>query len=266
MLKTLNQSIMVLNLFTEEHKQWTAHEIASRLNIPQINVYRILETFTSNLYLVKKEETKQYEIGPALALFSYIAYDQYNVATLTQPFLHSLMLETGESVYLVKLDLLEATNIDAFKPENKVSFAVSLNKTFPLYSGASYWAILAHLPDQTIEKILNEPFKALRDPSLLTPEKIQKELEHVRKKGWCVSYELITPDIAAIAAPIFSGSLVIGSVTVAKPIYRTDIEMVPGIGQLVKTTADQISKVLTENKLNFNAYRFFKEKIKSDHT
>lgn len=260
MLKTLNQSLLVLNLFTKEKQLWTAREVADTLSLNQVTVYRILETFTKNHYLSKIEETKQYEIGSALAIFSYLSYDKYNIVSLIQPFLYNLMQETGESVYLVKYDYLEATPIDAYKPENKVSFAVSLNKPMPLYSGASYWAILAHLDEEKIEMILNDPFDHLRKSVKLTPTLLRKQIDKVLTDGWCVSQELITPDVVAIAAPIFSNDEIIGSITVGKPTYRTTKEDIQPLGQLVKTTANQISCILSEKNLNFNSYQFFKER------
>lgn len=260
MLKTLHQSLNVLNLFTKENERWTAREIANKLEMNHTAVYRILETFVQKRYLIKIEQTKQYEIGPALALFSYLSYDKYNVATLTQPFLNKLMQETGESVYLVKLDHLEATTIDAFEPVNKVSFAVPLNKSMPLYSGASYWAILAYMEETQIQTVLESSFTHLRPTTKLTSTMLQGILKTTQEQGWCVSQEIVTPDIVAIAAPIFSNGVILGSLAIAKPIYRTKEEDILPLGQLVKMTANQISAVLSENDLNLTSYRFFKEK------
>ncbi|WP_034992900.1 helix-turn-helix domain-containing protein [Liquorilactobacillus vini] len=56
MLKTLDQALKILNLFASEKKLWTVKEISEKLNIPSINVYRIMETFASNQYLIKNEK------------------------------------------------------------------------------------------------------------------------------------------------------------------------------------------------------------------
>lgn len=260
MLKTLSQSLSVLNLFTKEKPLWTAREVADTLNLNQVTIYRILETFTQNHYLSKIEMTKQYELGSALTIFSYLSYDKYNIVSLIQPFLYNLMLETGETVYLVKHDCFEGTPIDAYKPENKVSFAVSLNQPMPLYAGASYWSILAYLDEKKIETVLNTPFIALPDSTKLTPKQLKIQLDHVLKYGWCVSREIIAPDVVSISAPIFLSNEITGSITIGKPLYRTKEEDIQPLAQLVKATAQQISAVLSENNLNFNTYQFFKER------
>ncbi|MDN7145543.1 IclR family transcriptional regulator [Liquorilactobacillus mali] len=263
MLKTLNQALEILNLFTQEHSRWTSKEISQKLEIPVINVYRILETFVANEYLLKDKDSKQYEIGPALTILSYLAFQKYNVYTMIHPYLEELMKETGEAVYLIKSEANYAINVDAVIPENKVSFAVSLNKKIPLYSGASYWSILAFLPQKIIDETLSSPFTNLLKPKKLTPEKLQKELEKVRKTGWSVSYEITTPDVVSISAPIFSNKKIVGALTVAKPIFRTKKEQVSVLGQLVKTTANQVSVTLDKNNIQLNSYTFFKERGKA---
>ncbi|KRM91970.1 IclR family transcriptional regulator [Liquorilactobacillus cacaonum] len=261
MLKTLNQALEILNLFTQEHSRWTSKEISQELEIPVINVYRILETFAANEYLIKEADSKQYLIGPALTTFSFLAFQKYNIYTMIHPYLEELMKETGEAVYLIKSESNYAINIDAVIPENKVSFAVSLNKKIPLYAGASYWSILAFLPDDIIENVINSPYKNLLRPGNLTPKKLQNELANVRKQGWSVSYEITTPDVVAISAPIFSNKKILGALTVAKPIFRTDKKQIPILGQLVKTTANQISLTLAENNVKLTSYAFFKERM-----
>jgi len=261
MLKTLNQALQVLNLFTRETPVWSAREIADHLDLNQITVYRILETFVNNQFLTKNNKTKQYQIDASLARFGHLSFERYNVAAIVQPILYHLMKQSGESVYLTKRTDLHAVTIDAFEPENKVSFAVPLNQSMPLYAGASYWSILAFLNPADIQEVLNTPFDELLDPQALTAEQLEEQLAHVRKHGWCVSQELVTPEVTAIAAPVFSAQQVIGSLTIAKPIYRTSESDIQPLGELVRSKAQQISVELTKHGQSFDYYSFFKENM-----
>ncbi|KRM87033.1 IclR family transcriptional regulator [Liquorilactobacillus vini] len=260
MLKTLDLALKVLNLFSENNLKWTAKEISDKLDLNQVKVYRILETFKENNYLLKDEITKQYEIGPAMSIFSSISFDKYNVYKLIKPYIEQLMKETGEAVYLVKREKSFAVNLDAIVPQNKVSFAISINQKAPLYAGASYWAILAYLPAEIITKILDEPFNLIRKDTSFSKQELIAKIKFLKENGWVSSYELITPDIAAIASPIFYEKKIVGSVTVGKPIYRTNKKEIPQLGKLVKTTADQISSVLSNKRIDLNHYEFFKKR------
>ena len=257
MLKTLTHALNVLNLFDANQNLWTAREVAEALEIPQINAYRILETFTNNHFLKKIELTKQYTLGPALIHLGNRAFDNLNVAKLIQPVLKEIMLKTGEATYLVKLNATTAENIDGMKPTNRVTFDVNLNEEFQLFEGASYWAILAHLDADTIEETLAH----VRPGLTLSKEEVRAQtvagLAQVRRQGWCYSIELYTPDVVAIAAPIFSETSVIGSLTIAIPAYRLDEAKIPEYGQLLVANAQAVTKLLTTNNMDLTTYHYY---------
>ncbi|MFT9452188.1 IclR family transcriptional regulator [Liquorilactobacillus ghanensis] len=259
MLKTLDQALKILNLFTSDKKSWSAKDIAAELKIPMINAYRILETFTSNQYLSKDKKSKQYELGPTLAIFGYISVKKFNVYELVYPYLKALSSEINEAVYLIKaIDETGGKNIDSILPENKVSFSLSLNKKIPLYSGAGYWSILAYLPEDKTDKVLSSEFANLLNSSQLTPSVLKSNLNFIRENGWGYSMEITTPDVFSIASPIFSNKKVIGSIDVAIPKFRVTTSDISQLGKQVKKFAGAVSKELTMKNINLDFYTFFK--------
>lgn len=258
MLKTLDQAIKILNLFGSSKVSWTAREISEHLAIPQVNVYRVLETYTNNKYLEKISETKQYIIGSELARLSNIAFEKHNVVKLIRPILKRIMLQTGESVYLVKLDQTTASNIDAIKPSNRVSFDVRLDNHVHLYEGASYWSILAFLPQKQIDLALSQTIQGVHMDASTVREATINGLTHVRAHGWCMSQELFTPDVVAIAAPIFLKEQVVGSLTLAIPTYRFNQAELSLVAQLIKDHAAEISNLLTAYNINLESYVYYR--------
>ncbi|MBO0418903.1 MAG: IclR family transcriptional regulator [Vagococcus fluvialis] len=257
MLKTLTHALNVLDLFSTEQRFWTAREVAEELSIPQVNAYRILETFTNNDYLKKLEQTKQYTLGPQLINMGNRAFDNLNVSKLIQPILKRIMIQTGEATYLVKLNSTTATNIDAVKPTNRVTFDVSLNNESQLFEGASYWAILAFLGEKNIEDILQHTLPGLT----LSKEEVIKEtkrgIQQVKENGWCYSVELYTADVVAIAAPIFLDTTIIGSITIAIPSYRLNKEKISEFGKLLVENTTELSQLLTSRNLDLSTYHYY---------
>ncbi|MBP1043933.1 IclR family transcriptional regulator [Vagococcus sp. BWB3-3] len=257
MLKTLTHALSVLNLFGTEQRLWTAREVAEQLAIPQVNAYRILETFTTNDYLRKIEQTKQYSLGPELIKISNKAFDKYNVSKLIQPMLESIMKQTAEATYLVKLNTTTATNIDAIKPTNRVTFDVRLNNEVRLFEGASYWAILAFLDEELIANTLATATSGLTASASEVVAQTTAGIAHVREHGWCTSSELFTADVTAIASPLFLEQHVIGSLTIAVPVYRLKSEDIPLYGQLLKQSAAELSQLLTLHDLDLSTYHYY---------
>lgn len=263
MLKTLDQALKILNLFASEKKLWTVKEISEKLNIPSINVYRIMETFASNQYLIKNEKTKQYELGAPLAILGHLSIKKFNVYDLVHPYLENLSSKNDESVYLIKkINGFYGTNIDSVLPENRVSISLSLNKKINLYSGAGYWSILAYLNQNDIENNLNGKFDNLLKKTSLNPSVLKKNLDFIRKNGWGFSSEITTPDVFSISSPIFSNKKIVGAVDMAIPTFRIKKDNISKLGEQIKNCAQLISRELTAKNTNLDFYTFFKDQYR----
>ncbi|MCO7174861.1 IclR family transcriptional regulator [Sporolactobacillus kofuensis] len=260
MLKTLQTAMMILNKFTIEKSSWTARELSEELDLPQVNVYRILESFEQGDYVIKNDITKQYQLGKRLVQLSEIAGKKRDVVELLRPEMRKLMHETGEAVFLVGLNGVQGVTLDALVPENKVGFSIALDGRAPLYAGASYWSMLAYLGNDLINRTEKGSFEALLSPRTLTPQLLEEKLAFVRKYHWVSSHGQFTPDIIAVASPLFLNAHVIGSVTIAKPTYRVKENDEQEIGAAVKKTADRLNTLLNFHQINLDYYVYFRNR------
>ncbi|TDQ36540.1 IclR family transcriptional regulator [Aureibacillus halotolerans] len=254
MLKTLDQSLKILKMFTKEKPSWGARELATKLELPQANVYRMLETFEKNRFLRKDQKTKQYALGVAAWELGIIVYDQLNLADLLRPTYQKLLDKTGESVFLTALDGNEGVTMDAVEPENKVKFSVSIGSRAPLYVGASYRSILAFLPEQNIENVLNGPLHSYTEITKNDKALLLKDLEQTKSRGWSISYGEYTPDVIAIAAPVFYENSIVGSVTLSGPNYRMSEEAVASHLPFVLDAAKETMDIMTSYRLDLRNY------------
>ncbi|MCI1857496.1 MAG: IclR family transcriptional regulator [Sporolactobacillus sp.] len=265
MLKTLKTAMMILNQFNEEKSSWTARELAEKLHIPQVNVYRILDSFEEGGYLLKNQLTKQYRLGIQLVQLSKLAMKSLDVVNLMRPLMHQLMVESDEAVYLVGLTGNQGITLDSVTPKNKVGFSIALDGRAPLYAGASYWSILAFMENEVIEKINKGPFDQLLVPASMTSELLTKKIQFVRQHGWVASHEQFTPDIVAVASPLFLNETVIGSITIAKPIYRVKKNDEQLIGHYVKKYAEKMTNILNYYQVNLDYYVYFRDRHTNDN-
>ncbi|QAA21630.1 IclR family transcriptional regulator [Sporolactobacillus terrae] len=260
MLKTLKTAMEILNKFTSDRPSWTARELAEELDIPQVNVYRILDSFEVGEYLSKNELTKQYRLGIRLVQLSEIASKNQDVVEILRPVMRHLMKDTGEAVFLVGLNGFQGVTLDSIAPENKVGFSIALDGRAPLYAGASYWSMLAYLPDEVINRVKKSSFDQLLMPSSLTTNVLMEKLTFVRKNHWVASHGQFTPDIIAVASPLFLNGKVIGSLTIAKPIYRVKENDEFIIGEAVQKAAERINQLIDQYQINLDYYIYFRNR------
>jgi DNA-binding IclR family transcriptional regulator len=131
--------------------------------------------------------------------------------------------------------------------ENAVNVGVSAGDRVPLTTAAPGKSILAHLPEQRVQRIIDrEP--DLRANSSPTPEEVRKELENIRQNGYASSDETYLEGIRAVAAPVVCQDNVLGAITIGGPsaILR-DQRFKEDLPNLVLEASNKIEIEVTHN-------------------
>lgn len=253
MLKTLSNSLEVLMMFTKEKTSWGGRELATALNENHTKIYRILETFEKHNFLVKDEETKKYSLGMAIWELGRIIADKYKITEVFEPLLEEISKNTGESVFLTKLDHDEGLTLAAVESDNKIRYSVSIGSRAPLYVGASYRAMLAHMSQDFVTHYLKtEELIKYTENTMASHESIVKDLQLIRQQGYAISKGEYTEDVTAIAIPIFYEGKIFGSLTISGPTHRiSDDQVTQFVGELRKA-----EKVLNQTFNRFGSLTF----------
>src|SRR5699024_3800708 len=112
MLKTLDLSLQVLELFKGEKNEWSLTEIANYLDENTTKIYRIVETLTKREFLKKNKDSKTYELGISILELSKSSNSMFEIKTLIHPYLVYLTEQTQESSFFTILDENEALTLD----------------------------------------------------------------------------------------------------------------------------------------------------------
>ena len=141
----------VLLLFAQSDRALGVSEIARALGLSKAVVHRILQSLTARslTWAVPGEST--YILGPAATTLSMRAWAQLDLRYLAAPVLRRLRDETRETTTLSVLVGHQRMYLDQYESPQEVKMVVELGPRFPLHSGASSRAILAHLPQEVIE-------------------------------------------------------------------------------------------------------------------
>lgn len=255
MLKTLDLALNILLCFTKEKTSWGARELAKELGISHANVYRILSTFEANRFLVKDPETKKYSLGIRFWELGLLSYDAMNVGKLLRPVLQRLMEATSESVMVTSLDTNQGLTLEVLEPDNVVRYTVTVGSRAPLYVGASYRSILAFMPEEKVEQIIAQGLVQYTPKTMTDPEVLRADLATIRETGIARSEGEYTPDIIALAVPIFHyNGKIMGSLTISGPTYRMTDEKVEHCIDMLKKAKVEIDEIVTKYQLDLSHY------------
>ncbi len=227
MLKTLDNSLKILNCFTKEKPTWGVRELAQEVNISHSVVYRILKTFEKHGFIRQDRKTERYEIGIRFLEFSIIAKDLFPINEEIKEIMEALSNEVEEFIFLTWLDNNECLCLEVVEVQHSVKFTVENGSRTPIYAGASNKVIMAYLSDDEIETIINDGLKPITPFTNVEPENLKKDIKDIRKKGYCLTIGEFNEDVTGLAVPLFNkDGNIIASLTIAGPTYRISEEKI----------------------------------------
>jgi DNA-binding IclR family transcriptional regulator len=220
----IERALDVLSLFAESRSaDLGVTEIAQQLGLSKAVVHRILASFRAKGFIEVDEHARRYSLGPKI-LFLGLAYlDRIDVRTVARKVMHSLVDATQETATLSLRSGATRVYVDQITPDRDVVMRVSLGTPYPLHAGASSKAFLAFMPQAEQDDYLeNRTLDALTDLTVINRQKLRRELEQIRRRGYAESYGERMSGAAAVAAPVFgmSESQPIAVISVCGPVER----------------------------------------------
>ncbi|KHL11968.1 DNA-binding IclR family transcriptional regulator [Mumia flava] len=208
----------VLLAFARSDEPLGVSRIARSLSLSKAVVHRILQSLVSRSLVQPLPGGSAYVLGPAAASLATRAWSQLDVRSTAAPILRRLRDETQETTTLSVLVGNQRMYLDQFESPQEIKMVVEIGPRFPLHSGASSRAILAHLPGSLVEHEISQ--LVVRKPDLDIAD-YRAELEATRERGYTVSLNERNTGAASIAAPFFDAAgNVLGSVSVSGPVFR----------------------------------------------
>ncbi|MBO1001422.1 IclR family transcriptional regulator [Pseudogracilibacillus auburnensis] len=247
----MNQSVIkalsILDLFIED-KELSLQEIARKADIPKPTAYRLLSTLEHSGILYKLKENphdSRYGLGLKLLEYGNLVSERLELRDIALPFMEKFAEEINEVVHLVIAYQQEATYIEKVNSKRALSLHTKIGRSTPLYVGSGPKMLLAFLPEQEQEQILNQG-----ELVTLTNQKIDKialkqELKKIRKNQFAISIGEQDADTTGVSFPIFNHEgKVIAALAVSGLSSRFMGERLENIKDSGTTFANEMSKQL----------------------
>lgn len=206
MVKTADRTLDVIELFAREQRPLSLSEIAAILDMPVSSSHGLIKTMQARGYLYELGRRQGYYPTKKLGIMANAISAATPILDTLAPVLAQLRDTTGETVVLVKRQGDAVTYLDVFESSQSVRFMPKVGETKPLHSTASGKAILGTLAPALLAKTLAQiPLTAITERTLVDPQRLTKDIEQGRKRGW---YHIVgenVPDLMSVAAPVQVG-------------------------------------------------------------
>lgn len=220
-------------------------EIANHLDMTKSTVYNHLQTLLKSKYIVKDDD--EYDIGLKFLRMGEYARNRHPISTVGPPEIEKLARQTNELANLIVEEHGQGVFIYREKGEEAVHMDTHTGKRLPLHTTAFGKVILANLPEERVEDILDQyGLPAHTENTITDRNELFTELEEVRQQGYAFDREERLKGLRCIAAPVIRNNIAIGAVSVSGPANRMQGErFTEEFPNLVTSTANVIEINMT---------------------
>jgi DNA-binding IclR family transcriptional regulator len=233
------KAVQVIEELARHEGDVSLSELARATGHPVATTYRMVTTLEHAGWTVRGADGG-YRLSLRLAQIASGALSGISLRAQARPVLQRLTADTGETSYLALRDGDHVVCLERIVSSTLVRVMTwDVGKSLPLNRGAASLAILAYLAGPEAGSVTAE-LNGAADGGEVTAAR----LERIRRDGYSLSTEEVTPGVASIGAAIFDASAqVIAAISVGglAPSIRSRAAV---IAPAVRTAAESISRAL----------------------
>jgi IclR family transcriptional regulator, KDG regulon repressor len=241
---SVQKALSILKAFSFERREYSLVELAHCTGFNVSTTHRLLATLESEELIERDLQSGRYHLALKMFELGSIVLHGMELNTVGTPVLARLATETEDTTYFSVIagdEILCVSRIEGVR-HSRLQF-LSVGRTLPAHAGAASKILLAHLSPERVTTILSKcPFTAYTENTITDRTKFDEELGRVRKQGYALSLEEITPGIIAVAAPVRrQPNSVTAAISLSGAKERFSPELLPAAIEKVRDAATQIS-------------------------
>jgi len=218
-------------------------DLAKQLDINRSRVYRILKTLEQRGYVDFDPHSQGYQLGLKFVSIAEGILGRIDLRREAEPILNELAQETGDVAHLMVLYGHSAVCIQRFQGDHMLQVATPIGKPLPLHIGASPKLLLAYLPKDERENIIEQMDLIPFTPNTIkSKDQLRRCLEEIRANGYVVDEQDFECGVYAIGAPVMDHNrCVVAGITLTTPESRYKPQIRDKLIQEVVKAAKKLS-------------------------
>ena len=245
---TLAKGLSILRLFDRDHTRLTLSQISGQCGLNKTSAYRLVNTLVSLGYLQKHPQSKVLRLGINALVLGHNFLQGLELLQTVKPLIDETFSKWQMTIDTTLLSGLSLVALYRREAPGTIFFRHPL-VSHDLHARAMGKAVLANLPDNRREEVLEKIVLTAHTPNTITQrEVLQAELEATRAKGYAVNNEEFFMGLVSIGAPLmnFQSGAVIGAVSFDFALGEQTLDgIVRSHSAVLVKMADDLSNIMT---------------------
>jgi DNA-binding IclR family transcriptional regulator len=215
------RSLDVLELFLDARHGLTAPEVVQRTGLPRTTAHELLTTLAERNYLRRDDRTSTYHLGLSVFRLGNAFAERLDLHSVGLRIAQSVAQECDETVHVGILEGSDVVYVCKVDSTQSVRMVSRMGGRVPASCTAVGKALLAHLPEAELKKLLRKGLSKLTPKSITEPHVLANQLDQIRMSGTAFEAGESNPDVSCVAAPVrdHTGS-VVAALSISVPDMR----------------------------------------------
>ncbi len=246
--QSAEKTMRIIEFLADNNRPMRLIDIANALELNTSTTSRFINTLVALGYIEQEQASSKYFLTYRICSISNKIYTKTSLRDIVSPYLKDLARKAGESVCLAVEQSRQVVYIDvADGPDQMVKGMQRIGNIAPLHcTGIGKLLLLNYSATELDDLIEQKGLTSFTDHTIITKEKLIKELDKVRESGYAFDNEECEIGARCIAFPIYDFThKIIAGFSITGPINRITDEFINAHIPLLKSISAEISKKLS---------------------
>ena len=219
-IQSIERAAAILRLLSGPTPRLGVVDLAGELGLPKATVHGILRTLTHVGFVEQDAESGKYQLGAALLHMGSSYLDGNELRTRALNWSDALAARAHESVRIGTLHEQSVLVVHhVFRPDDSRQ-TLEVGALLPAHATALGKVLLAHHP-YVAGEVANNGLRAFTQATITDPDRLARELEQIRDRGWAADMGELVVDQVSCAAPIVDRrGVTVGAIGISGPADR----------------------------------------------
>lgn len=242
---SVKHALDVLWAFGPDAPEWGVNELGRHLGLHKSTISRLLATLEERRLVRRDPSTDKFRLGIGVVELAGVVLNEFDLRHVAAPYLRQLWTATRENVNLGIWDSGKVLMIEHLSSPERIKYLGWVGAREPVHCTSMGKAMLAYMDPDTVKGVVAGPLIVYTHRTIVDPERLLRELEEIRRRGYSINEGESHEGHSAVAAALWRYPAdLVGAIAVAGPSYRLSSERLEQCGEMVAQTAGEISRQL----------------------
>lgn len=249
--KPTKRVLDILLLLSDNENGLTLTEISEETNIPKSTISPILKTMIE-MRFIDIDEFNKYKIGINSYKVGQRFEDSLDFLEIIKQYMKKIVRECNEICQIGIYSDGNVVYISKEEPSQAIKLISSVGKAIPAYSTALGKSLLSQFTDEEIREIYKNELKPITPYTITDMDRLLKEIQKVREKGYSYEKSESTLDVECVAVPLYNKGKLFAAMSISIPIFRSSEEKINQILNLLMLYKEKIEAEIGDREVNLS--------------